>query len=234
MTSAMTQPLAMHLGDGLLDGHTSALFGVLAIVAVGFAALRVRGELDDRIAPLAGLVAAFVFAAQMINFPILPGVSGHLIGGALAAILLGPWAGALCLSIVLTVQAVVFADGGLTALGANVVNMAVIGTAVGYLAALALTRVSGRSPSALALSAFVAGWLSTVAASLGFLGEYLIGGQAAVPMGELTLSVVGVHALIGIGDGIITALAVTVVATTRPDLIYPRRPVAATRELTHA
>ena len=137
----------MHMSDGIVNAPTSVLFGVIAVVAVGFCAVRARTELDERTVPLAGLVAAFIFAVQMVNFPILPGVSGHLLGGALAAILVGPYTGALCIAIVLVVQSLLFADGGVTALGANITNMALIGVAAGYGTAVLLYS-TGTAPHA--------------------------------------------------------------------------------------
>ena len=128
------------MSDGIVNAPVSLLFGVVAIVALGICAWRAREELDERTVPLAGLVAAFIFAVQMVNFPILPGVSGHLLGGALAAILVGPYTGALCVAIVLIVQSLLFADGGVTALGTNITNMAVIGVAAGYGTAVLLYR----------------------------------------------------------------------------------------------
>src|SRR6201991_4775993 len=135
----------MHMSDGIVGAQTSVGFAVLAVVALGVCVWRARTELDERTVPLAGLVAAFIFAVQMVNFPILPGVSGHLLGGALAAILVGPWVGALCVATVLLVQSLLFADGGLTALGLNITNMAVIGTAAGYLLVMLLIRVLPRT-----------------------------------------------------------------------------------------
>ncbi len=137
----------MHMSDGIVNAPTSVLFGVIAVVAVGFCAVRARTELDERTVPLAGLVAAFIFAVQMVNFPILPGVSGHLLGGALAAILVGPYTGALCIAIVLVVQSLLFADGGVTALGANITNMSLIGVATGYGTAVLLYS-AGTAPHA--------------------------------------------------------------------------------------
>src|SRR5215212_9755394 len=137
----MTTSVAMHMSDGLLNAPTSLLFGAVAVIGLAFATIGARRDLDDRLAPMAGLVAAFIFAVQMLNFPVLGGVSGHLLGGALAALLVGPWVGALCVTVVLAVQALVIADGGVTALGLNVFNMAVLGTAVGYLVITALLRV---------------------------------------------------------------------------------------------
>lgn len=216
----MTASVAMHLSDGVLDASTSVLFGAVAVAWLAVAAARGRIDVDDRTAPLAGLLAAFLFAMQLLNFPVLPGVSGHLYGGALAAILLGPWVGALCLSVVVVIQALLFADGGLTALGANVTNMALLGTAVGFAVALAARGLARRSRAGLLAVAFLAGLASTVAAAAGFVVEYAIGGQADVSLGGLAGVVIGVHAVIGIGEGVITALAVGAIARVRPDLIY--------------
>jgi cobalt/nickel transport system permease protein len=221
----------MHMSDGLINAPTSVIFGGVAVIGIAAALVGARRDLDDRTAPMAGLVAAFVFATQMINFPILPGVSGHLLGGALAAILAGPWVGALCVSIVLAVQALMFADGGLTALGANITNMALIGTAAGFLIALALRRFATRGRTGLAVVAFVAAFANTVIASLGFVLEFALGGDPAFSLGGVAGTVVGLHALIGIGEGVITALTVTAVAAARPDLVYLLRGTAAPLEL---
>jgi cobalt/nickel transport system permease protein len=223
-----TANLAMHMSDGLLETPTALLFGAIALGGVGFAVVRARADLDDRTAPLAGLVAAFVFAAQMINFPVLPGVSGHLLGGALAAILVGPWVGALCVSIVLVVQALLIADGGLTMLGANITNMALIGTAVGYLVALALRGLAMRSRTGLLVTAFTAALLNTIAASVGFVIEYALGGDIGYSLVTVAAATVGVHVLIGIGEGLITAATVGGIAKVRPDLIRLLRPGAVT------
>ena len=206
----------MHMSDGIVNAPTSLLFAGIAIVGLGFAALKARTELTERAAPMAGLVAAFIFAVQMINFPILPGVSGHLLGGTLAAILVGPYVGVLCVAIVLVVQALLFADGGLTALGTNITNMALIGVAVGYTAARLLLPIVRRLP----VVAFVAALLGTVCASAGFIVEYAIGGASGSTLGEVTWYMLGTHALIGIGEGIITAITVGAVAKARPDLVY--------------
>ncbi len=151
---------------------------------VAFCGWRARTELDERTVPLAGLVAAFIFAVQMINFPILPGVSGHLLGGALAAILIGPYTGVLCITIVLVVQSLLFADGGgVTALGMNITNMAIIGVAAGYSAARLLYALVRRRrpdsvPPALGVIGFLSALFGTVCASMGFVIEYAIGGAA--------------------------------------------------------
>src|SRR5882757_5161658 len=135
----------MHMSDGLINAPVSLIFGAVAVVGMAVAMVGARRDLDDRTAPMAGLVTAFVFAVQMINFPILPGASGHLLGGALVAILVGPWVGSLCIAIVLVVQALLFADGGLTTLGANITNMALISVFVGYGVAMALRGLARRS-----------------------------------------------------------------------------------------
>ncbi|WP_214407313.1 energy-coupling factor ABC transporter permease [Pseudonocardia lacus] len=210
----------MHMSDGLVNAPTAAVFGLVAVVAVALAATRSRADLDDRTAPMAGLVTAFVFAVQMINFPILPGASGHLLGGALVAILVGPWVGTLCIAIVLVVQALLFADGGLTALGTNITNMAVVGVWVGYGVAVALRRVARRSRAGLLATAFVAAFLNTVVAALAFVVEYAVGGAGGASPGTVLVLMAGLHALIGIGEGVITAATVGAVASVRPDLIH--------------
>jgi cobalt/nickel transport system permease protein len=214
-----TDLVAMHMSDGIVNAPTSVIFGLVAVLGLAVCVARARGDLDDRTAPMAGLVAAFVFAVQMLNFPILPGVSGHLLGGALCAILVGPYVGAICVSIVLLLQALLFADGGLSALGTNITNMALIGTFVGYGVAVAMRRLARRSRAGLLATAFVAAFVNTVVASLGFVLEYAIGGQG-LAVGTVFALMVGLHALIGIGEGIITALTVGAVAAVRPDLIY--------------
>jgi len=221
----------MHMSDGLISAPVAIVFGGVAVAGIAFALVGARRDLDDRTAPMAGLVAAFVFATQMINFPILPGVSGHLLGGALAAILVGPWVGALCVSIVLVVQGLVFADGGLTALGANITNMALIGTAAGYLIAVALRPLATRGRSGLAAVAFVAALCNTVIASLGFVLEFALGGDPEFSLAGVTGTMVGLHTLIGIGEGVITALTVTAVAAARPDLVHLLRGTAQPLEL---
>lgn len=216
---------AMHMSDGIVNAPTSLGFGVIAIAALAFCAWRARTELDERTVPLAGLVAAFIFAVQMVNFPILPGVSGHLLGGALAAILVGPFTGALCVSIVLVVQSLLFADGGVTALGANITNMALIGVAAGYSTAVVLyslvrRRRGGVPVAGLGVIAFLAAVLGTVCASMGFVIEYAIGGAASTSLATVAGYMLGTHVLIGIGEGVITALTVMAVARARPDLVY--------------
>jgi cobalt/nickel transport system permease protein len=223
----------MHISDGIVSAPTSLLFGVIAAAGLAVCVRRARDELDERTVPLAGLVAAFIFAVQMVNFPILPGVSGHLLGGALAAILVGPYTGALCIAIVLVVQSLLFADGGVTALGTNITNMALMGVAGGYTAAVLLYSLAERrtaevSVPALGWIAFLSALIGTVSAAMGFVIEYTIGGQAQASMTAVAGYMFGTHLLIGIGEGIITALTVMAVARSRPDLVYLLRTDRAT------
>ncbi|MEV4754593.1 energy-coupling factor ABC transporter permease [Micromonospora sp. NPDC049559] len=219
--------LAMHISNGIIDGPVAAVFAAFALAALTLCVLRGRRDLDDRLAPMAGLVAAFIFAVQMLNFPIFMGaVSGHLLGGALAAILVGPWVGALCVAVVLIVQSLVFGDGGVAMLGLNITNMAIIGTAAGYLLVALLLRVLPRTPTGLAVTGFVASVVSVVAASQGFILQYWLGGATDVGtsgLGALAGTMAGVHLLIGVGEGLITATTVVTVAKVRPDLVYALR-----------
>src|SRR3712207_4656419 len=144
--------MALHIANGVLGAPVSLLYTLVAALGFALCLTRARRDLDDRLVPMAGLVAAFIFAVQMLNFPVLPGVSGHLLGGALAALLVGPWVGALCVSIVLIVQALMFADGGVTAIGPNVTNMALIGTAAAYALIALLLRVLPRTAAGLAVT----------------------------------------------------------------------------------
>ncbi|MGC4934658.1 energy-coupling factor ABC transporter permease [Gordonia sp. DT30] len=223
-----TTTVAMHMSDGIINAQTSLLFGIVAIVGLGLSAWRARTDLDEKTVPMAGLVAAFIFAVQMVNFPILPGVSGHLLGGALAAILVGPYTGALCIAIVLIVQCLLFADGGITALGANITNMALISTFAGYGIAVLVFRLIGfgkrttdmTSLGRLGVVAFVSALCGTVCAATGFVVEYAVGGAATTSIGTVAGYMWGTHVLIGIGEGLITAATVVAVARARPDLVY--------------
>jgi cobalt/nickel transport system permease protein len=214
---------AMHIANGIVNGPVSAAFGALALAALAVCVARGRNDLDDRLAPMAGLVAAFIFAVQMLNFQVLPGVSGHLLGGVLAAMLVGPWVGVLCVSTVLVIQCLLFADGGLTALGLNITNMALLGTAAGYVLVALLLRLLPKTPAGLGLTAFIASVVSVVVASQGFVLQYWLGGTTQLPMAAVAASLGGVHVLIGVGEGLITATTVATVARVRPDLVYAMR-----------
>jgi cobalt/nickel transport system permease protein len=193
--------------------------GAVAAAGVAVCLRGARRELDDRTAPMAGLVAAFVFAVQMLNFPVAAGTSGHLLGGALAAILVGPFTGALCVSVVILVQALLFADGGLTAIGVNVVDMSLITVVVGYAVFRGLVRLLPYSRRTVVGSAFVAAFVSVPVSALGFVGFYALGGTTDVSLSTVLTAMLGVHVLIGLGEGLITALTVGSVVAVRPDLV---------------
>lgn len=221
----------MHVPDGFLDAATSAVTGAVAVAAVGVALVKARNELDDKTAPMAGLVAAFIFAVQMLNFPVGAGTSGHLMGGALAAVLVGPWTGVLCVSVVLLVQSLLFADGGITALGTNIVLMAITTVLVGWVVFKLLQVVSPKRLSLVPVQTGVAAFASVPAAALVFVLLYGLGGTAEIPLDALLTAMFGVHTLIGIGEGVITGLAVGAIVAVRPDLVRGARPVLAQREL---
>lgn len=221
----------MHVPDGLLDAPTSVATGIVAAAAIGVALRGARKELDDRTAPLAGLAAAFIFAAQMLNFPVASGTSGHLLGGALAVVLVGPYTGVLCMSVVLMVQSLLFADGGITALGTNILLMGVVTVLVGWGIFRGLQAVLPKKLSMPAPAAAAAALISVPVSALCFVALYAVGGAADIPLGNLAAAMVGVHILIGIGEAVITLLAVGSIITVRPDLVYGARRVLAEREL---
>ena len=213
----------MHIPDGFIDAPVAIAGGVIAAGGIAVCLRGASKQLDEKTAPLAGLVAVFVFAMQMINFPVAAGTSGHLLGGALAVILVGPYAGALAVSVVIIVQALIFADGGLSALGLNVINMGLIPALIAWVVFRWLTKVAGTSRLAIIGSAFLAGFLTVPASAMAFTLEYAIGGTGTFDVRTVLTAMVGVHVLIGIGEGIITALTVVAVSAIRPDLVYGLR-----------
>jgi cobalt/nickel transport system permease protein len=221
----------MHIPDGFIDAQTSVAAGVVAAGGVGVSLRRAGQEVLESKAALTGLVAAFIFAAQMLNFPVASGTSGHLIGGLLAAVLVGPWLGSLAVTVVLAVQSLLFADGGISALGLNIINMALIpaigGFALFWLARQVLPRSKGGVVAATAFAAF----LSVVLASLAFTLEYALGGNGAVPVATVAAAMVGVHLLIGVGEAVISSLTVAAVLSVRPDLVYGAADLARDRLL---
>lgn len=223
----------LHIPDGFINAGTSLAAGVASAGGVGVCLKKTAVTMEEKQAPLAGLVAAFVFAAQMLNFPVALGTSGHLLGGVLATVLVGPWAGAICVTLVLLVQALFFADGGLSALGLNVLNMALIGGLGGYAVFRTVRAVLPKTrPMVVAASAIAAG-VSVVLASIGFFVEYAIGGVGDVSLEAMFAAMVGVHALIGIGEAVITALTVSAVLAVRPDLVYGARDLLPQLEIRH-
>ncbi|MEU6323295.1 energy-coupling factor ABC transporter permease [Streptomyces sp. NPDC047009] len=210
----------MHVPDGFINAPTSAVTGVIAAGALAVSLRGARRELDERTAPLAGLVAAFIFAVQMLNFPVAAGTSGHLLGGALAAILVGPYTGVLCVSVVLLMQGILFADGGLTALGVNITDMAIVTTVVAYAVFRGLVQVLPRTRRSVTVASFVAALVSVPAAAVVFTAIYAVGGTTDVSIGKVATAMIGVHVLIGIGEAVITALTVGAVIAVRPDLVH--------------
>ncbi|MGA9748728.1 MAG: energy-coupling factor ABC transporter permease [Nocardioides sp.] len=221
----------MHVPDGFLDITTSVTTGAVAVVGVSVALRGARRELDDRTAPMAGLVAAFVFAAQMLNFPVGAGTSGHLLGGALAAILVGPFTAALCLAVVLLVQGLLFADGGITALGTNITLFSIVAVGTAWLTFRLLQRALPKRLGLVPVLAGIAALVSVPVTALAFVGLFAVGGQAPVSIGAVVSAMVGWHVLIGVGEALITALVVSSVIAVRPDLVYGARAVLATRTL---
>lgn len=211
----------MHIPDGFLNAATVAATWAASAGGLGYGVRRLRRELDERQVPLVGVTAAFIFAAQMLNFTVAGGTSGHLLGGALAAILLGPWAAMLALTTVLAVQAFVFQDGGLLALGANIWNMAIVGVLAAWGVYRFLIHLLGRKAWGRAVAAFGAAWASVVIASLMASVELALSG--ASPWGVVLPAMGSVHALIGIGEGVITLAALTLVRAARPDFLRLRR-----------
>ncbi len=209
----------MHAPDGFLNVGTALATGALSAGTIG-AALRQSGQtLRDKQIPLAGLAAAFIFAAQMFNFPVAAGTTGHLIGGALAAVLLGPTVGALVVTVVVIVQALAFADGGLTALGYNILNMAIVPAFGGYAVFRLFRRLLPRSAGGVVGAMGLAGLISVVLSAAAFSIEWLFGATAPVPFDTVFGAMVAVHSLIGIGEGVISALVIGAVLAVRPDLV---------------
>ncbi|MBD2246200.1 energy-coupling factor ABC transporter permease [Nostoc sp. FACHB-888] len=208
----------MHIPDGFVSIPVAGATGLASVAALFIAFGRSQEAFGIRRAPILGLTTAFIFAAQMINFPVAGGTSGHLLGGTLAAIVLGsPWAGTLCIATVLIIQAVLFADGGITALGANILNMAVIGVWVGWVLTQTLQRLLGGSKGRLPLASGIAAGVSVVVAAVACAIELALSGTA--PVAIVLAAMAGVHILIGIGEGIITGGVLTYLATARPDLL---------------
>lgn len=217
----------MHIPDGFLDAKTAVASAGLAVVGVGAALRSVRRAASARRVPLIGLAAAFVFAAQMLNFPVAGGTSGHLIGAVLVAVLLGPSAAVLAITAVLVVQCFMFADGGVTALGANVFNMAIVAPGVGYAIYAVVRRAAGDSLRARLLAVAFAAWCSTVVAAIVCAGQLALSGTVAWSVAFPAMA--GIHMLIGVGEAVITTLVVAAVARARPELLAAQESPAPSR-----
>ena len=210
----------MHVPDGFLNAGVSVATGVVSAGGIGYSLVRAKESLSDRLAPMAGLVAAFVFAVQMLNFPVAAGTSGHLLGGALASIMVGPWAGTIAVAIVLVVQGLLFADGGLTALGTNILLISIIPGWSGLAIFRGVRSFLPASRGSVVAASFVAAVASVVIAAFAFVVLYAIGGTGGASVNTVLTAMVGVHFFVGLGEGLITALTVGAVVAVRPDLCF--------------
>jgi cobalt/nickel transport system permease protein len=209
----------LHIPDGFLSVAVSVICWALAAVGVGVSLWRSGKTLGPRQVPLMGVLAAFIFAAQMLNFTVAGGTSGHLIGGALAAILLGPWAAILTMTTVVSIQALVFQDGGLLVMGANILNMAIIAPLVAYGVYRGAMALAGGRRWGLFVGGFAGAWLSVVISAVATAVQLVFSGTS--PLAVALPAMAGVHVLIGIGEGLITVGALAFVAAARRDLIEP-------------
>lgn len=212
----------MHIPDGFVNVPVAAVTGVVSAAALTYSLKKAGKELGEKSVPLLGVTAAFVFAAQMLNFPVAAGTSGHFLGALLACVLLGPWAGFIVITAVLILQALLMADGGITALGANVFNMALIGGWLSYAVFLGLRRVLARNAAGFLVAVVIASWLSVVVASAACAVELWLSGT--VPLGLTLPAMVSVHMIIGIGEALIGTAVLAVVMKARPDLIHGLTP----------
>lgn len=224
----------MHIPDGFIDVPTSAAFAALAAVGVAASLKGAAKSLDEKTAPLAGLTATFIFAVQMLNFPVAAGTSGHLFGGLLAAVLVGPYVATLAITVVLLLQALLFADGGLTAAGLNVFNLSLIGVWVGYGIFVLVKRLLPKNKSSITTAAAIAAFVSVPAAVLGFVLQYAIGANSTFSVAAVFTGMMSAHVVIGIGEAVITAISVTAVMASRPDLVYGYRGVKQQLEIRKA
>lgn len=210
----------MHIPDGFIDLPTSIAFTAVSTAAVGVALKKAKSELSEKTAPLAGLTAVFIFAVQILNFPVAAGTSGHLLGGALAAVLVGPWVATLALTIVLLLQALLFADGGLTALGLNVFNISILAVWIAYFIFLILKKILPKTKTSLIVSSAIAALISVPVSAFGFWVQYAIGGNATFPLETVLTAMISTHILIGIGEAIITVLTISAIMASRSDLVF--------------
>jgi len=212
------EPPAMHIPDGFVSAPVAAIGYVVAGVALAVAVRQTNRNLQEKVVPLMGVMAAFIFAAQMMNFPVAGGTSGHMLGAALATMLLGPWAAMIVMACVVGVQALVFQDGGLAALGPNVVNMGVVAVLVSYVVYWPVAAFGNGRRLLHYGAGFAAAWASVQVAALFTSFELAVSGTS--PLQVALPAMMGVHALIGIGEGLITVAAMAFIAATRHDLLH--------------
>ena len=207
----------MHIPDGFLNAATLAGTGVISAGGIANAVRLVGTKIGEKQIPLMGIMAAFVFAAQMLNFPVAGGTSGHLMGAALCAILLGPWSAVIIMTLVLTAQALIFQDGGLLALGANIFNMGIVGGLGSYFIYRVLSGIAGHNRFLNLANGFITAWLSVVLAAAACAFELALSGTA--PLRLVLPAMTAVHALIGIGEGLVTLAVLGLIKVSRPDLL---------------
>ena len=210
----------MHVPDGFINAQVSVARGVISLGTLWAYIRNAKNLVADKLIALTGMMSALIFVLQMINFPIAAGTSGHLLGGALAVIVLGPSLGIICISIVVVIQSLLFADGGLSALGVNVLNMAIITSLTGWLTITFWKKLFGDSQFTLISGSVIAGLLSVVFSSIAFVMEYAIGGTVSVPLGSVLIAMISTHLFIGLGEGVITALIISLLLRVRSDLVY--------------
>lgn len=210
----------MHVPDGFINAQVSIGSGIVSFATLWAYVKNAKNLVADKLIALTGMMSALIFVLQMINFPIAAGTSGHLLGGALAVIVLGPHLGIICISIVVVIQSLLFADGGLSALGINIFNMAIVTSLVGWLVITSWKKLFGEANVSIISGSIVAGLLSVIFSSIAFVFEYALGGTVAVPLSSVLLAMLSTHLLIGLGEGIITALIVSLLLRVRSDLVY--------------
>jgi len=215
--SPLPSPQPMHIPDGFLSVPVSIVLWIVSIIMIGYSLKRVNRDLGERQVPMMGVLAAAVFAGQMLNFAVAGGTSGHLMGATLATILLGPWAAILVMTTVVGVQALIFQDGGLLALGANIFNMGLVGVAVSYFVYTTVQRLAGGKRWGILVGGVAAAWISIEIASLAAALQLALSGTS--PANLAVPAMAGIHALIGIGEGLITVGALALIYATRPDLV---------------
>ena len=210
----------MHVPDGFMNVTMSAATGVISFGTLWAYIRSAKDLIADKFIALTGMMSALIFVLQMINFPVAAGTSGHLLGGALAVIVLGPRLGLICLSVVVIIQSLLFADGGLSALGVNVLNMAIVTTTTSWFIVKYWIKFIGKNKTSIVTVSVLAGILSVVFSSIAFTIQYAIGGTISIPVGTVFIAMVTTHLIIGLGEGIITALIITLLMRVRPDLVY--------------
>ena len=210
----------MHVPDGFMNVTMSAATGVISFGTLWAYIRSAKDLVADKFIALTGMMSALIFVLQMINFPVAAGTSGHLLGGALAVIVLGPRLGLICLSVVVIIQSLLFADGGLSALGVNVLNMAIVTSATSWFIVKYWIKFIGKNKTSIVTVSVLAGILSVVFSSIAFTIQYAIGGTISIPVGTVLIAMVTTHLIIGLGEGIITALIITLLMRVRPDLVY--------------